>query len=167
MAQVGSASMVFMCFGNLAGEAQTPGPIAKAPASGGWMKLTSCQWSGSMNYGARAAERIVDSADAAPVVVTKVADGSSTGLLRQAILGDFSNQAVIVFLRTGAGGRADEYFRLELLDCGIVGFDVASTNGERNIETFTIRYAALDVRSFAFEGANQRNQVSYTILNQA
>lgn len=167
MSGSGSTSTVFMCFGSVAGEAKELAQISKAPASGGWMALESCQWSGSMNYGARSSERTSDTADASPVVVTKLTDGSSTGLLRQAILGDFSNQAVIVFLRTGTGGRGDEYLRLELQDCGIVSFDVTGAGDQRNVESFTIQYAAMEVRSFTFEGATQQNQVSYTIVNQA
>lgn len=167
MSANGSAGGVFMCFGSVAGEAKTPAQISKAPASGGWMPLESCQWAGSMNYGARSSERTSDTADASPVVITKVTDASSTGLLRQAILGDFSNQAVIVFLRTGTGGKAEEYLRLELQDCGIVGFDIAGTGDERSLETYTIHYAAMDVRSFTFEGTSQRSQVSYTIRNQS
>jgi type VI protein secretion system component Hcp len=166
MAQGSDAGSVFMCFGSLPGDAQAPGQISKSPASGGWIRLLSCQWSGSINYGARSADGVSDAADASPVVITKVTDSSSTGLLRQAILGDFRNSAVIVFIRTGSGGKPDEYLRLELENCGIVDFGIANHDGERSTETYTIQYGAMDVRSFAFEGASQRNQVSYTIVNQ-
>lgn len=167
MSASGSASMVFMCFGSLAGEVAALEHISKAPASGGWISLEACQWSGSMNYGGRAAEQTTNTADAAPVVITKVTDAASPGLLRQAILGDFSNQAVITFVRTGETGKVEEYLRLELQDCGITSFDITSTGGQRSLETFTIKYAAISVRSFTFEGAKQRNQISYTIINQS
>ena len=31
------SSTVYMCYGNVRGEAEVPGNVRKAPASGGWM----------------------------------------------------------------------------------------------------------------------------------
>lgn len=163
----GSASAIYMCFGSVAGEAQAPANSRKAPASGGWMQLSSCSFAGSMNYGGRAAEAVANQSDTTPVTVTKLTDASSPGLLRQAILGAFDNQAVIVFLRTGPRGDQVEFLRLELQDCGITGFSIEGTLADRAAESFTIRYAAMEVKSYTFDAAGQRNQVSYVVKNQS
>jgi len=166
MSASGSASAIYMCFGSVAGEAQAPGQMSKAPASGGWMSLESCSFQGSMNFGQRAAEQMKGGGDISDVRVTKVTDASSPGLLRLALLGDFSHAAVIVFLRTG-GGAQEEYLRLELRDCGITSCQIDSLDGERSIETYTIRFATLDINSFLFDTRGQRSKISQSIFNQA
>lgn len=163
----GSASAIYMCFGSVAGEAQAPANSRKAPASGGWMELLSCNFAGSLNYGSRAADTVENQSDASPVTISKVTDASSPGLLRQAILGAFDNQAVIVFLRTGPAGDQVEFLRLELQDCGITSFGIEGGGTERAVESFTIRYAAMEVKSYTFDAAGQRNQVSYVVKNQS
>lgn len=166
MSASGSASAIYMCFGSIAGEAQAPGQLSKAPASGGWMSLESCSFQGSMNFGQRSAEQLRGGGDISDVTVTKVTDASSPGLLRLSVLGDFSHAAVIVFLRTSAGGAQEEFLRLELRDCGITSCQIDSQDGERSVETYTIRFATLDINSFIFDTRGQRSQISQSIFNQ-
>lgn len=163
----GSASAVYMCFGSVPGEAEAPANSRKAPASGGWMELSACSFGGSINYGMHAGAARDSETDATPVKVTKLTDASSPGLLRQAIFGSFDNPAVIVFLRTGPDKKQEEFLRLELTDCGIVGLSLESVGGERNTEMYEIRYGMMQVKSFTWDASGNRNQMACMIKNHA
>jgi type VI protein secretion system component Hcp len=163
----GSESAVFMCFGSVPGEAEAPANSRKAPASGGWMELSACSFGGSINFGMRSAATRETEADATPVKITKRTDASSPGLLRQAIFGAFDNPAVIVFLRTGPNKQQEEFLRLELTDCGIVGLSLESVAGDRNTEMYEIRYGMMQVKSFTWDASGNRNQMACMVKNQA
>lgn len=146
-----AASTIFMCFGSVRGEAEMPVKASKAPASGGWMKLTRCTFVGSMDYGQRFAGQVEGGGEATPVEVEKVTDASSTGMFREALLGTFDKNVVITFLRTGPDGP-QEYMRLELEGCGIVDFSIDGAGAERAVEKFSIRYGRMSVISWGYDG---------------
>jgi len=150
----GSASTVYMCYGSIRGEAEVPGKVKKAPASGGWMKLTGCSLSAAMNYGQRFAMQVEGGGDVTPVQVSKVTDASSTGMFREALLGNADKNAVITFLRTGTDGP-QEFMRVELEGCAIVDFAIASGGDDRAVEKFSIRYGRMSVISWGYDARGQ------------
>lgn len=155
MSATTSGSTVYMCYGSIRGEAEVPGKVKKSPASGGWMLLTGCSFAAATNYGHRFAMQVEGGGDVTPVKVTKVTDASSTGLLREALLGaNFDKNVAIVFLRTGEAGP-QEFMRVELEGCGIVDFTVDSGADERATETYLIRYGRMSVISWSYDARGQ------------
>lgn len=148
------SSTVYMCYGSVRGEAEVPGRVKKAPASGGWMQLAFCSLSGSISYGQRFSMGVAGGGDVMPVQVGKVTDASSTGMFREALLGSHDKNAVITFLRTGPNGP-QEYMRVELEGCGIVDFAIASGGDERATETFALRYGRMSVLSWGYDARGQ------------
>jgi len=162
----GSDSSIYMCYGSVRGESEAPAKIRKAPASGGWMELLTCNFAGSVNYGGRYAMQVPGGGDVTPVQISKITDASSSGLFREALLGSFDKNVVISFLRTGTDGP-QEYLRLELLGCGLVDFQIESGH-ERATERFAIRYGQMSVISTTFDVGGQPRGQSFAVLtNQA
>jgi type VI secretion system secreted protein Hcp len=156
MSGSGTTSTIFMCYGSVRGEAQVPGKVKKAPASGGWMQLKSCSFSASMNYGQRISSQVEGGGDVTPILITKLTDASSTGLFREALLGTFDKNVVIAFLRTGVSGtEPQEYLRVELQGCGIVEFGIVGSGEDRAVETFAIRYGRMTVVSWRYDANGQ------------
>ncbi|MBW6400955.1 type VI secretion system tube protein Hcp [Roseomonas sp. HJA6] len=163
----GSESTIFMCYGSVRGESEVPAKVRKAPASGGWMKLLTCSFAGSVNYGQRFAQKTDGGGDVTPVTVTKVTDASSTGLFREALLGTFDKNVVITFMRSGPDGP-QEYLRLELQGCGLVDFQMDSGGDKRATERFSIRYGQMSVISSGFDKAGIASTLGFaTVVNQA
>lgn len=154
MSGSGSASSVYMCYGSVRGEAEVSAKVKKTPASGGWMQLTGCSLAAAMNYGQRFSMQAEGGGDVTPVQVSKITDASSTGLFREALLGTFDKNAVIVFMRTGTDAP-QEYMRIELEGCGIVDFSIDSSGEDRATEQFGIRYGRLTVISWGFDARGQ------------
>jgi type VI protein secretion system component Hcp len=161
-----SASSVYMCYGSVRGEAETPAKVSKVPASGGWMHLDGCSFAGAVSVGQHASVQVEGGAEAAPVQVTKVTDASSTGLFRDSLFGTFDQNVVITFLRTGTDGP-QEYMRLELEGCGIVNFAIDSDGMERATERFSIRYGRMTVISWGFDARGQPAGKAMAVIENA
>lgn len=149
-----TTSTIYLCYGSVRGEAEVPGKVKKAPASGGWMKLASCSLTAAMNYGERISTQVTGGGDVTPVQITKLTDASSTGMFREALLGSFDKNAVITFMRSGTGDP-QEYLRVELQGCGIVEFGIDSAGEERATESFSIRYGRMTVISWRYDASGQ------------
>ncbi len=163
----GSASSVYMSYGSIRGEAEVPGQVDRKPAAGGWMYLTSCSLSAAANYGQRYGAQAQGGGEVTPVLISKITDASSTGMFREAILGNTNQNAVITFLRTGADGPK-EYMRVELQNCGIVDFAIDSGGDERGTETFAITYGRMTFISWAYDaGGSPTGRAMATIENAA
>ncbi|MBR0684071.1 type VI secretion system tube protein Hcp [Roseomonas eburnea] len=161
--QSGPASdSIYMCFGSVPGEARTTLHISNSPASGGWIKLSSCNFGGRVSHPQLTTKQSEFEGEAQPVRVTKVTDASSVGLLREALTGRFDQPVVIVFVRTTNSGPA-EYIRLEMQDCGIVEFDMAGGE-ERQTESYEIRCSMMTLTTWRFAG-NTRGAQSVVVLN--
>jgi type VI protein secretion system component Hcp len=158
-------SAIFMCFGDVRGDAPTPGDISKAPASGGWMQLHSVDFGAHVNYGQRTATH-KEGSDATPIRITKDTDSSSTGMLRNALLGEHDKGVAIVFLRTGDGQAPQEYLRLELVNAGITDFAIEGGAEERSTETYAISFAEITVIGWVHDGSARGAQTVAIIQNR-
>ncbi|WP_198377490.1 type VI secretion system tube protein Hcp [Neoroseomonas rubea] len=156
---------IFMCYGDVRGDAQTPGRISKAPASGGWMSLLSVEFAAHVNYGQRTATH-KEGGDAAPIRITKQTDSSSTGLLRNALLGEHDKGVAIIFLRTGDGEAPQEYMRLELVNAGITDFSIDGGADDRSTESYAISFAELSVITWVHDGSARGAQAVAIIQNR-
>jgi type VI secretion system secreted protein Hcp len=146
---------ICMCYDGVRGESRrVPDAVKKSPASGGWMDLKSCSFAAGSNFGQRSSEQIQGAGDVTDVTITKLTDASSTGLFREALLGEFDKNVVITFMRTGRAGP-QEYLRLELQQCGISSFGSQSVGNDRPVESFSIRYGRMVITSFAFDKGGQ------------
>lgn len=143
-------SGIFMCYGSLRGEASVvPPTIPRDPASGGWMQLHSCGFSGTTTFKKVATGRALQGvAQGTPIRITKQTDASSIQLLRDAMLGRQYNDVCIVFLHTGHGGTLEQYLRLEIEKANIVSFNMLSAD-ERATESYEIRYMNMRVVTIA------------------
>lgn len=146
----GSASSIFMCYGSLRGEAEVPPDVTTEPASGGWMKLTSCTVAAAIEYGVQFTSLTTGAANATPIQITKLTDASSTGLFREAILGAAPQKLAITFLRSGPAGP-QEYMRIQAEECGIMDFSIESGGDERATEKFAIIFGRLSILSWEFD----------------
>ena len=156
---------IYMCFGNVAGEAKTTLPISTSPASGGWIALTSCSYGGSVSRPQLTAAPSEFEGEAQPVKVTKVTDASTISLLREALMGNFKQPVVIVFVRTGEGSAA-EYLRIEMENCGITDFSM-SGGEDRQSESYEIRCSTMSITTWRFNGTTRGAQSVVTLSNEA
>ncbi len=157
---------IFMCFADVRGDAQTPGTISKAPASGGWMRLLSVEFAGQINYGQRTGTHSAGSGDAAPVRISKETDSSSTGMLRNALLGEHNKGVAIIFLRTGDGEAPQEYMRVELENAGIRDYEIIGGADDRSIETYSIGFGTLTLITWVHDGSARGAQAVAIIENR-
>lgn len=166
MASSGPGSeSIYMCFGSVPGEARTTLQISNAPASGGWIKLSSCGFSGRVGHPQMTEAQSGFEGEVPPVRVTKVTDASSVGLLREALMGRFDTPVVIVFVRTGNSGP-QEYIRLELEGCGIVEFGMEGAE-ERQTESYSIRCEQMTITTWRFSGTTRGAQSVTRLSNEA
>jgi type VI protein secretion system component Hcp len=156
---------IFMCYADVRGEAQTPGSISKAPASGGWMPLLSVEFAGFVSYGQRTATH-KEGSEAGPVRITKKTDSSSTGMIRNALFGEHDKGVAIIFLRTGDGQAPQEYMRLELRNAGISDFSLEGGADDRTIETYAISYAEIEIITWIHDGTARGSNASVLIQNR-
>ncbi|MBP0466765.1 type VI secretion system tube protein Hcp [Roseomonas sp. PWR1] len=156
---------IYMCFGDVRGDVQVPGQISKAPASGGWMTLLSVEFAAHVNYGQRTAA-FKEGSDATPLRVTKETDSSSTGMLRNALLGAHDKGVAIVFLRTSDGEAPQEYMRLELVNAGITDFSIEGGADERSTESYAITFAEITVITWIHDGSARGSQAVAIIQNR-
>lgn len=157
---------ICMCYDGVRGESRrVPNSVRKSPASGGWMDLKSCAFAAASNFGQRSSDQIQGAGDVTDVTITKLTDVSSTGLFREALLGEFDKNVVITFLRSGRVGP-QEYLRLELQECGISSFGTKSEGNGRPVESFSIRYSRMVITSFSFDrGGTATAQGTATVDN--
>jgi type VI protein secretion system component Hcp len=160
------STSIFMCFGDVRGDATTPGSISKAPASGGWMWLESVDFGASVNFGQRTATHKEGGSEAMPVRITKRTNSSTTGMLRNALLGEHNKGVTIIFLRTGGDEAKEEFMRLELVDAGITDFSIEGGADERSIETYAISFAEISVITWLHDGSARGAQAVVTIQNR-
>jgi type VI protein secretion system component Hcp len=166
MASSGGSEAIYMCFGSVAGEARTADTIPKSPASGGWIALGSCSFSGRVGHPQMAEAQSGFEGEVPPLRITKVTDASTVGLLREALMGRSNNQpVVIVFVRTGDSGP-QEYMRVEMTGCGIVAFDMEGGE-DRQTETYDIRCENMTITTWRFSGTTRGAQAVVSISNEA
>ncbi len=147
--------------GPVNGEATIAGPIPKDPASGAWIELKSCTFSGQpFNTQGQRTDVAVNT-----VRITKEADGATVGLLQDALFGTPDGTACIVFVRTGEA-EAQEYLRLELKHVGIVSFGVTG-GSDRPVESYEIYVGDFTIVTWTFEGQVRGAQSVTNILNKA
>jgi len=166
MAPTGPTSeAIYMCFGSVPGEAQSTLHISTSPASGGWIRLTSCSFGGRVSHAQHTSRPTDFEGEARPVRVTKMTDASTVGLLRDALTGRFDQPVVIIFVRTGAA-ETTEYIRLEMRNCGITEFDMAGGE-DRQAESYQIRCETMSVTTWRFDGTTRGAQSVVTLSNEA
>ncbi|WP_137125148.1 type VI secretion system tube protein Hcp [Roseomonas sp. HF4] len=154
---------IFLSFEGVDGEAAVASGISSAPAGGGWIGLTSCEYGGIANYAQQTASQSEMQTEM-HITVTKDTDAASIGLLRQALTGDFKKNVVIVFVRQAAG-EALEYQRLELANAGIVGFELAGS-ADRPSEMYRLHCGEFTISSWSFEGSERRAPAVTNIRNE-
>ncbi len=155
---------IFMCFegskaGPLKGEAKVPGDIPTSPASGDWIELKSCSFSGQPH--SRLGAKVDTSINV--IRISKPTDGSSVGLLNELFWGSPRSKAAIVFMRTEADAPV-EYMRLELKDVGIVGCRWDS-GSDRPTETYDLAVDDFTLITWTFEGQVRGAQSVTQIMN--
>lgn len=134
-----------------------------------WIMLTGCELAVQANTQARAMSgggnsRIDFGGEAPPVIVRKLTDAATTGLMIEMLLGRAPRQAVIAFTRIEADGPV-EYLRYELERCTVVGFELADIGDERPTETFSLRYGQLNMITFAGGHGAKGAQSSVLLMN--
>lgn len=159
-----AAEAIYMCYGTVPGEARTTLKISNSPASGGWIRLASCSFSGRVGHPQMAEAQKEFEGAMPPVRVTKVTDASSVGLLREALMGRFDVPVVIIFVRTGNQGP-QEYIRLEMEGCGIVAFGMDGAE-ERQTESYSIRCEVATITTWQFSGSTRGAQSVAMLRNE-
>ncbi|NMJ39948.1 type VI secretion system tube protein Hcp [Roseomonas sp. JC162] len=156
---------IFMCFegvkaGPLKGEAKVPGDVPKDPASGEWIELSSCSFSGQPH--SRLGAKVDTSINV--IRITKATDGSSVGLLNELFWGGPKCKATIVFMRTDSDAPV-EYMRLELKDVGVVACRWESGT-DRPAESYDLTVDDFTVVTWTFEGQVRGAQSVTQIMNR-
>ncbi len=159
-------SAIFMSYdsaklGPVNGEATTPGSISKDPASGAWMELMSCSFSGQPYSERRQATNVAINT----IRITKETDGASSGMLQDFLFSAPDGTAAIIFMRTDEG-QPQEYLRLELKQVGVVSYDMTSGT-DRPIETITLYVGDFTIVTWTFDNQTRGGQSVTNILNRA
>lgn len=161
---------IFLSFSGITGESWLPeGNVPPGPGAG-WIPLLSCSLTASVNVQARAiragAKSSVDfGGEAPPVVITKLTDGATVGLMREMLATPKLGDAAIVFTRTSDDGSPTEYMRYNLRGCSIVGFEFHGLGQDRSSEEFKILYKSLTLIAFAGQAGAKGAQSSAVLTN--
>lgn len=116
----------------------------------GWIKLESLSW--GLSRGASAVSAGLRSRaepSISDVSCMKQSDGSSIGLLTEALTGSFSKQIDIQFMRQGTG-RLLPYLVYALQDAGITSFQQSASADGIPMESFTLSFTSIQVTHTVF-----------------
>jgi type VI protein secretion system component Hcp len=162
---------VFLSFEGVTGEHVLPEATIPAGPGTDWTPLVACRLEAELNLHGRAiqasAGRRVDfGGDAPPLVIAKLTDAATVGLMREVLTGRDPRSAHVVFVRTDADGPT-EYLRYELQGCTVISFEMMGVGAERTAEEFGIMYKQLTIISFADGHGAKGARSSAVLLNGA
>jgi type VI secretion system secreted protein Hcp len=140
---------IYMKFGNIQGDATQKG-------FEGWINLIHFDWGLDRKFAedqvGRSFNREAAQAQILPCNVKKDAD-SSSGMLMQTATTEFKGQKCeIAFVRTGNPGET--YLHFTLTDALIAKLDVATSGGERPVESLTIDFTELEIQTKTLNETN-------------
>jgi type VI secretion system secreted protein Hcp len=123
-----------------------------------WIELNSCQLGTSRhitNPTGRGADRESSAPSVSEIVVTKMTDAASTGLLREALWGE-GKLVKIDFCKTDKD-KIEPYLQLELENTMVSSFSVSS-GGDRPMESLSLNFTKIVFNNIGLGKANETGQ---------
>ena len=123
----------------------------------GWIKIDDFQFAVSRGVSMEAgntSNREVTYPHISEITVTKVMDGASTGLFKEALSGAKGCTVLIDVVKTGAG-NLETYVSYEFEDCLISNYEMESYSNSAPEENISISFAKLTMTYTAGDRANQ------------
>lgn len=162
-------SYVYLSFDGITGENTLAANLVAPGPGNGWTMLTGCEFKVAANTVGRAmatnvTSRIDLGGEAPPIVITKVSDRATVGLMREMTANRAPRQAVIAFTRTDTDGPT-EYLRYELEGCSVVGFSFNGAGDNRTVETFKLHYGQITIIAYASGHGAKGGQSSVMMMN--
>jgi type VI secretion system secreted protein Hcp len=111
----------------------------------GWIKIDDFQFAVSRGVSMEAcntANREVTYPDISEVTVTKIMDGASTGLFKEALSGAKGCTVLVDIVKTGAG-EMETYASYEFEDCLISNYEMEVFSNSAPEETISISFAKI------------------------
>lgn len=121
-----------------------------------WIKIDDFQFAVSRGISMEAgntSNREVTYPDISELTVTKIMDGASTGLFKEALTGDTGCKILIDIVKTGAD-KIEKFVSYELEDCLLSNYDVDAYSNAAPIESIAISFAKITMSYTAGDRAN-------------
>ena len=99
------------------------------------------------------------------IQVTKKADNSVAGLLKEALVGAAGQEAVITFVRTAADSL-QEFMSYKLTDCMVSSYSISAAGDEEPVENLSLSYSRIEVSYKDYDATNKAGspqRVSYNV----
>lgn len=166
-----SVPAVFLSYEGVTGEQVLPAATIPQGPGTDWTPLVACRLDAEVTADIRSAlaganKNVGFGGAAPPLVVAKLTDGSTVGLMREFLTGQELRTAVVTFVRTDADGPT-EYLRYELEGCTIATFEIMGIGGDRTAEEFGIMYRKLTMIGFGGQHGAKGARSSAVLLNGA
>lgn len=123
----------------------------------GWIKIDDFQFAVSRGVSMEAgniSNREVTYPDISEVTITKIMDGASTGLFKEALSGVKGCKVLIDIVKTGAG-ELETYASYELEDCLISNYEMDAYSNSAPEENISISFAKITMTYTAGDRNNK------------
>jgi type VI protein secretion system component Hcp len=97
---------------------------------------------------------------------TKLTDLATTGLVTDALTGTHNRKVTINWTRTNKSGNLDTFCIVELTNAAVVAYKLA-TAGDRPIDTFTLSYKQVEIKTWSWKNDRPGNSRSASYDVQA
>lgn len=135
----------------------TPKGNVTADGYSDWIKLDDFQFAVSRGISMESgntSNREVTYPDISEVTISKIMDGSSTGLFKEALAGAKGCKVLIDIVKTGAD-RIEQYATYELEDCLLSNYDMTSYSNSAPVESLSISFAKITMSYTAGDRSNK------------
>lgn len=88
------------------------------------------------------------------IEITKIADSSTTTLLKEAATGSAGQEATITFVRTGSN-KVEEFLVYKLTDCIISEYHFGGQGESQPVERITLSYSAIETSYKDHDSSNK------------
>ncbi len=135
----------------------TPKGNVTADGYAGWIKLDDFQFAVSRGISMESgntSNREVTYPDISEVTISKVMDGASTGLFKEALTGAKGCKTLIDVVKTGAD-KIEKYVSYELDDCLLSNYDMSAYSNSAPMESISISFAKITMSYTAGDRANK------------
>jgi len=134
-------------------------PKGNVTANGyeGWIKLDEFQFAVSRGISMESgntSNREVTYPDISEVTISKIMDGASTGLFKEALAGAKGCTVLIDIVKTGAD-KIEKYVAYELEECLLSNYDMDAYSNSAPIENITISFAKITMTYTAGDRTNK------------
>ena len=122
-----------------------------------WIKIDDFQFAVSRGISMESgntSNREVTYPDITELTISKIMDGASTGLFKEALTGSIGRKVLIDIVKTGAD-KIEKFVSYELEDCLLSNYDMDAYSSAPPLENISISFAKITMTYTAGDRSNQ------------